>query len=503
LSFDVPTTSNSCGTATITILSTVTNLGCGNTFVATRTWVATDPCGKTNLCSQTIASIDTTRPTIVCSGNKTNESGLGNLMFDTPTGADACGSITITELSTVTNFGCGERFVATRTWVATDSCGNTNICSQTIATRNVIGPTISCPAPSTLGCIATTGAVATISVNVADADGAALVVIWTVDGTPRQTNSIPGGSGPINATISFTGLFLPGVHQITASVSDPNGCSANCSTTVTVLTGGAPIVVCSPPVTLSCAPQSGGIGTVFVDVRDPQGASMVVVWTVNGIPFQTNVVPARTPPVTSRVELTALFQSGTNLITVNVANTGGCTASCSTFVSVVGIGDLYPIALNIESLSGISIGAVVRDIYNGSKFGNFGWLTWAGSPSEPTLATSLTPPGNSSTYTNPKNRGDHVVSIGDWVQGKPGISNSDHVREELDVLKTIDITVPVWDEATARGNNSLYHVVAFARVRLLSYQLSNQNRITARFLGFVDCNTSVNERVRATTRRRL
>jgi len=77
--------------------------------------------------------------------------------------------------------------------------------------------------------------------------------------------------------------------------------------------------------------------------------------------------------------------------------------------------------------------------------------------------------------------------VGDWVEGKPGISNSENVRRALNALEHIDIVVPVWDQATGRGNNSLYHVVRFARVRLLNYQLANQNWISARFLGFVDC----------------
>ena len=133
------------------------------------------------------------------------------------------------------------------------------------------------------------------------------------------------------------------------------------------------------------------------------------------------------------------------------------------------------------------VGGVVRDIYNGVQPGNFGWLTWAGSPSEPTLVKSLTPPGDSATYTNPNEPGDHFVSIGDWVQGKPGVSNSRQVRDALDTLEQIDITVPVWDQARGTGNNSLYRVAGFARMRLISYRLPRQNRITARFLGFVGC----------------
>jgi len=498
LDFDIPTASDNCGTATISILSTVTNLHCGNTFVATRIWVATDACGRTNTCSQTIASVDTTRPTIICSANKTNTTG--GLDFDTPVGSDSCSAVTIQVLSTITNFACNDQFVATRTWVVTDACGNSNTCSQIIATPNAGGPTISCPAPRTISCAPATGAPVTLSVSVADASGVPLAVVWTVDGTPTQTNIIAGGTGPTSTNITYEAVFLPGIHQISVTVVDPNACSASCVTTVTVLAGGAPTINCPAPFTLSCSPQPGSVGTVSIHVMDPAGERMVVVWTLNGTPIQTNIVAASSPPASSRVDLVALFPAGTNFVTAIVSNSSGCTVSCSTIVTVVGLGDLYPIALNIQTLAGVPVGGVLRDIYNGSQFGNFGWLTWAGSPSEPTLVTSLTPPGNSSTYINPKNRRDHVVSIGDWVQGKPGVSNSDKVRKALNVLETIDITVPVWDQAVGRGNNSLYHVVAFARVRLLNYQLPNQNRITARFLGLVDCSGSANANASAFAR---
>ena len=149
--------------------------------------------------------------------------------------------------------------------------------------------------------------------------------------------------------------------------------------------------------------------------------------------------------------------------------------------------ELYPIALHISSVTGVAVGDVIPDIYNGAQPGNFGWLTWTGDPSAGTLTTSLTPPGDSHTYLNPNNPNDHVVSVGDWVQGKPGVSNSGQVRLALDVLKTVDIVVPVWDAVQGSGHNVLFHVVAFARVRLTDYQLPGQNRISARFLGFVTC----------------
>ena len=59
-------------------------------------------------------------------------------------------------------------------------------------------------------------------------------------------------------------------------------------------------------------------------------------------------------------------------------------------------------------------------MWNGSGSGSFGWLTWSGSPSEPTLASSLVLPGNGDSHVNPDDPGDHALSSGDWVFSYPG-----------------------------------------------------------------------------------
>ena len=149
--------------------------------------------------------------------------------------------------------------------------------------------------------------------------------------------------------------------------------------------------------------------------------------------------------------------------------------------------ELYPIALSVASFSNLSPGGVISNIYNGTASGNFGWMSWSGKPSVGALVQSLTIPGDSGSYTNPDNKADHLLSPGDWVTGGPGLGNAREVRDALDRLKQSDIRVPVWSETRGQGSQAAYRVAGFALVRLLDYQLASQNRISARFLGFVTC----------------
>ncbi|MBX3001654.1 MAG: choice-of-anchor A family protein [Caldilineaceae bacterium] len=163
------------------------------------------------------------------------------------------------------------------------------------------------------------------------------------------------------------------------------------------------------------------------------------------------------------------------------------TSAQSCYVPVAASCDLYPIALNEGTLAGVIPGQILVDIYNGVQPGNFGWLTWTGSPNVPTLVRSLTPPGDSHLYENPYDPDDFIVSAGDWVQGSPGVSNSSDVRDALDLLKQEIITVPVWNQAEGQGNNANYRVSTFAQVQIIDYRLPNQNRISAQFLGYTSC----------------
>ena len=148
--------------------------------------------------------------------------------------------------------------------------------------------------------------------------------------------------------------------------------------------------------------------------------------------------------------------------------------------------NVYPIGVSTNVVAGVSNGAVIMDIFNGSGHGNFGWLTWSGDTTETALVASLTAPGNASTFTNPADPTDHSLTVGDWVRGRAGASNSIGVRDALDALEDSEIILPVWDMVSGSGASAAYHICGFAKVQIKGYRLPGANRITVLFLGVFD-----------------
>src|SRR5678810_833163 len=134
---------------------TVNNLGdvttaSGCTTTITRSWDATDACGNHSATvSQTITIIDNTPPTIGAAGANATIECTATPSFTAPTATDACNAVTVNNLGDVTT-ASGCTTTITRSWDATDACGNHSVTvSQTITITDNTPPVITCPPPQT------------------------------------------------------------------------------------------------------------------------------------------------------------------------------------------------------------------------------------------------------------------------------------------------------------------------------------------------------------------
>src|SRR5207244_3807249 len=138
--FTAPTAADACSGATVNELSSTTT---GNSCVRvyTKTWDATDACGNHSATrTQIITAVDTQAPTIGNAGADATIECTATPSFNAPTAADACSGATVNELSSTTTGNSCVR-VYTKTWDATDACGNHS------ATRTQIITAIDTQAP--------------------------------------------------------------------------------------------------------------------------------------------------------------------------------------------------------------------------------------------------------------------------------------------------------------------------------------------------------------------
>jgi hypothetical protein len=96
-------------------------------------------------------------------------------------------------------------------------------------------PTLICPVSQTLdGCGPHDGPVAKLTATVADPDGDALTVVWSVNGVARQTNQVAATHPPEPSWVTFKAAFSQGTNIVTVWVSDGKATPVACSTAVIV-----------------------------------------------------------------------------------------------------------------------------------------------------------------------------------------------------------------------------------------------------------------------------
>jgi len=231
--FAEATSSDACGTVTLTFVDVRTNGACAGSYTVVRTWTATDSAGNVTTAAQTIIVTDTTAPVIAALPGVSTINCPATPVFAQATATDACGSVfTLTSNDVRTNGLCAGSYSITRTWTATDTCGNVSTASQTINVVDNAAPVIAAlPAPSTISCTETpTFAVATAT----DACGS----LFTLTSADTTTPGACAGSRTITRTWTAT---------------DACGNTATAAQVITVQDTTAPVIAALPaPSTISC-----------------------------------------------------------------------------------------------------------------------------------------------------------------------------------------------------------------------------------------------------------
>src|SRR6185503_7394645 len=147
-----PTATDNCdATPTITFTESSTQTSNGTctdqNYTITRTWTATDNCGNSSSGTQVIAVSDNTAPVLAGVPANTTAECSAVPAAASPTATDNCDStptITFSQTTTQTSNGTctDQNYTITRTWTATDNCGNASSATQTIAVSDNTAPVL-------------------------------------------------------------------------------------------------------------------------------------------------------------------------------------------------------------------------------------------------------------------------------------------------------------------------------------------------------------------------
>ncbi len=147
IDFGFAEVTDNCNQYTLTFEDMIQSEGCSTT--ATRTYTAIDACGNVSTASTTITLIDSQAPVFTFVPSSTTITCGANVEIQEAVATDNCSDAVITY--TDVTFGCANSF--TRTYTATDACGNTATAQATFNIQDITGPSlVSGPQSVTISC---------------------------------------------------------------------------------------------------------------------------------------------------------------------------------------------------------------------------------------------------------------------------------------------------------------------------------------------------------------
>ncbi|HEY6196407.1 MAG TPA: HYR domain-containing protein [Candidatus Eisenbacteria bacterium] len=236
--FSSPAATDDCsGTAQLTFNDVQAPGRCANEFSVTRTWTATDGCGNAATASQTITVVDHTAPVFAALPQPTTIECPATPSFATASATDACDASPRLSFDDRTTAGsCPGQYSITRTWTATDACGNTSTASQVINVADHTAPVVSCPNDTTVGACQNP---VYFSVQANDACGGPVSIV----ATPASGSNFPVGDNIVTVVARDAcgneGRCTFHVHVLANPGGEISGPSAACPGESVTLVGPA------------------------------------------------------------------------------------------------------------------------------------------------------------------------------------------------------------------------------------------------------------------------
>ncbi|MBK8402824.1 MAG: HYR domain-containing protein [Saprospiraceae bacterium] len=224
---------NNCSGNVVHLRDVVTNQTCRDRYTLTRRYGIQISGIVVDSCSQTILVNDVTAPSVICPAPLTVFCAADVPPVDPGLiiSADHCGNSGIVNSHVsdeISNQSCVNNFIVTRTYQATDVCGNTKTCTQTITVNDNVAPVSICK---------------NILIVYLDNSGNVEILSSQLDGGSYDNCSQNGIS--IVASDTMFNCDDIGILSVTLTVSDVCGNQSVCNSQITVLDTTPTRIFCS------------------------------------------------------------------------------------------------------------------------------------------------------------------------------------------------------------------------------------------------------------------
>nr|WP_320021551.1 gliding motility-associated C-terminal domain-containing protein [uncultured Draconibacterium sp.] len=218
------TASDNCDSdVSVVFTETRTDGNCANNYTLTRVWTATDDCGNETSFTQTVVVSDNTAPTFNETLPTTEITAECDAVVEAVvlTTSDNCDTdVPVVFTETKTDGDCANNYTLTRTWTATDNCGNETSHTQTVVVSDNTAPEVTCN---------------DITVQL-EANGSTTITVDDINGGTTDACSDIDTMYISQATFDCDNV---GENEVTLTVIDECGNASTCTATVTVEEGDA------------------------------------------------------------------------------------------------------------------------------------------------------------------------------------------------------------------------------------------------------------------------